>query len=148
MGSNTKHCTDCGEPKKVTDFHFKNKAKGLRRANCKECQKARANRHYRKNVAYYVAKSAKTKKRMIREGRDLTRRLREVPCADCGDEHPWYVMQFDHVRGTKRSDVSTLVSHACGLATIKAEIAKCEVVCANCHATRTHNRRTAMSSSH
>jgi hypothetical protein len=45
-------------------------------------------------------------------------------------------MDFDHVRGTKISDVSNL-------RTTKAleEIKKCELVCAVCHRLRTMERR-------
>lgn len=60
------------------------------------------------------------------------------PCADCGIAYPPVVMQFDHVRGVKVESVSRMVSSGVGQDTIAKEIAKCEVVCANCHALRTH----------
>jgi hypothetical protein len=63
------------------------------------------------------------------------------PCTDCGDSYPHYVMQFDHVRGEKLGDVSTMVTSGCSLKRIQTEIAKCELVCANCHAKRTYQRR-------
>lgn len=65
--------------------------------------------------------------------------LKKGPCSDCGDEfNPWQ-MQFDHVRGKKIDSVSNLVRHNRRKA-VFLEIAKCELVCANCHADRTHNR--------
>jgi len=53
-------------------------------------------------------------------------------------------MTFDHRPGaTKRDDVSALVGHGCtDLA--RAEIEKCDLVCANCHAVRTYMRRNGL----
>lgn len=58
-------------------------------------------------------------------------------CKDCG-EGDVLVLEFDHVRGTKRKAVSRMVSDGYGLETIRVEIEKCDVVCANCHRRRTH----------
>jgi hypothetical protein len=50
-------------------------------------------------------------------------------------------MTFDHLPGTnKRSDIATLVRRT-SIALAREEIAKCELVCANCHAVRTYERR-------
>jgi hypothetical protein len=63
------------------------------------------------------------------------------PCADCGRSYPPYVMDFDHVRGEKVANVSVLVAGGASRRRVLAEIAKCEVVCANCHRERTHGRQ-------
>lgn len=62
------------------------------------------------------------------------------PCTDCGGYYPPCVLHWDHVpgRGPKlfnlgRADYS--------LEKVLAEIAKCDLVCANCHAIRTWNRK-------
>ncbi len=64
------------------------------------------------------------------------------PCADCGVQYPPYVMQFDHVRGVKVGSLGVL-RRTVGMARLVIEIAKCEVVCANCHAERTWRRSKA-----
>jgi hypothetical protein len=46
------------------------------------------------------------------------------------------------VRGTKRGNVSDMVNNGWSMDTIVAEIAKCDVVCFNCHMKRERNRRT------
>ncbi|MGH7894856.1 MAG: hypothetical protein ACREQL_09315, partial [Candidatus Binatia bacterium] len=66
-------------------------------------------------------------------------------CADCGyNSHP-DALEFDHVpgRGAKVAPVSALVGNDRAWPAIAAEIAKCDVVCANCHRIRTANRRSA-----
>lgn len=61
-------------------------------------------------------------------------------CADCGGRFPAIVMEFDHVRGRKKFTVSNRVHGHTGLAPVLAEIAKCDLVCANCHRVRTWKR--------
>jgi hypothetical protein len=62
---------------------------------------------------------------------------KDIPCMDCGMRYPKYVMEFDHVRGVKVNNVGSMPSNS-GAARILAEIAKCDVVCANCHRERTY----------
>jgi len=64
---------------------------------------------------------------------------RTTPCADCHQFHPHWRMQFDHVRGEKVDHLSALI-HNGATRMVEDEIKKCELVCANCHADRTHRR--------
>lgn len=61
-------------------------------------------------------------------------------CADCGYNASAYALQFDHIRGEKKANVSDLIRSDYTWSTILEEIDKCEVVCANCHAIRTKSR--------
>lgn len=64
---------------------------------------------------------------------------KKKPCIDCKIQyHPWQ-MDFDHVRGKKVCNVSEM--RRSPLKVLGKEIAKCEVVCANCHRQRTYQRR-------
>ena len=63
-----------------------------------------------------------------------------TPCLDCKISYPYYVMDFDHVRGRKHKNVMELIS-TLSKKKIDEEIAKCEIVCSNCHRVRTHKRR-------
>ncbi|TSC76687.1 MAG: hypothetical protein G01um101429_1156 [Parcubacteria group bacterium Gr01-1014_29] len=65
---------------------------------------------------------------------------KDVPCADCGKKYHWYVMDFDHVRGKKFFPLSQSSVGGRSIETIKREIAKCDIVCTNCHRMRTYNR--------
>ena len=66
----------------------------------------------------------------------------ERGCADCGyADHP-HALDFDHLPGTEK--LYSIGSGWAGSAPwdkVLAEIEKCEVVCANCHRIRTHERR-------
>jgi hypothetical protein len=64
------------------------------------------------------------------------------PCADCSQFYPYYVMQYDHrPEHTKLFNVSRYKSHTKRLSVVKDEMAKCDLVCANCHMVRGHWRR-------
>lgn len=73
--------------------------------------------------------------------REIIRAAKEVPCADCGIEYPYYVMQFDHL-GEKKFNIGQ-TGPSCAREKLLAEIAKCEVVCANCHSERSYQRHPA-----
>jgi len=60
-------------------------------------------------------------------------------CADCGYNEHACALDFDHVRGKKLFAIASYITLA--WPRIEKEIAKCEVVCANCHRIRTAQRR-------
>lgn len=73
--------------------------------------------------------------------RNHVRHIKEAnPCVDCGLHFEFYCMDFDHVRGVKHRNISNLVEQNASIATIDAEIAKCDLVCAICHRRRTYKR--------
>jgi len=81
------------------------------------------------------AKQAEYQRKRKLSIRKWTAEYKEAtPCHDCGLKYPYYVMQFDHVRGKKRKDVSRITSSK---RVFLEEVLKCELVCANCHAVRT-----------
>ena len=59
-------------------------------------------------------------------------------CADCKIFYPYYVMDFDHVRGRKQKNVMEIIP-TLSKKKIDEEIAKCEIVCSNCHRYRTYS---------
>lgn len=58
------------------------------------------------------------------------------PCVDCG-ENDYIVLEFDHVRSNKVASISSLIGSGYSVDTVKREIAKCEVRCANCNRRKT-----------
>lgn len=112
---------------------------------CRECQRAYMRAHYEANRPYYLAKARRSNDKRLASFRQLLRDLKSVPCADCNATFPPYVMDFDHVGDDKLINVSMAVK--VGRRRLLAEVAKCEVVCANCHRQRTQDRRIASRSS-
>lgn len=76
----------------------------------------------------------------VQRNRDYINAIKSAPCTDCGQTYPPYVMDLDHVRPGKRCNISELVAKGKGMALLVAEVLLCEVVCANCHRIRTHQR--------
>lgn len=70
----------------------------------------------------------------------IIRAAKSVPCVDCHIQYPYWIMQFDHVpeRGEKRFQFGDGGKKT--ITQVLEEIAKCDVVCANCGADRTHRR--------
>lgn len=128
-----KKCSHCHSLKPLTDFNFRNVKTGRRQARCKICTRRDIMKAYYKNRKPYLTYRSKRNKllRKIAIKYQYDYLLRH-PCVDCGINEP-VVLQFDHVRGVKRANVSEIVSQGFTLHTIKLEIAKCEVRCANCH---------------
>ena len=119
-------------------FAFKNQAAGRRHRKCKACMAAYGRQHYARHREAYIARNVSN---MRLRRRSLKAQvwvyLAEHPCVDCG-EGDLVVLNVDHVDpATKRSEIHWLVQKAYRWSTILAEIAKCEVRCANCHRRRT-----------
>ena len=79
------------------------------------------------------------KKRLIERNRLFIREyLQQHSCKDC-NHNDWRVLEFDHLPEYKKyNDISELISLSTDR--LKNEIAKCEVVCANCHNLRSYYR--------
>lgn len=72
-----------------------------------------------------------------RRQRDLTNALKDVPCFDCGGSFPIVCMDFDHRDPAEKSFTVSGKIGGSSLTRLLAEIAKCDVVCSNCHRIRT-----------
>lgn len=92
----------------------------------------------RRNPDKQRAYVRKVLNKQLQERKDYINKLKSKPCADCGVSYPPYVMDFDHVRGTKKMSVSRITLW--GWKELLEEVAKCELVCANCHRLRTLSR--------
>ena len=79
------------------------------------------------------------RKRQARDrNKEYIRQIKEKhPCADCKEHYHYSQMDFDHITGKKKHNLARYANSAVSLSTIKDEIKKCELVCANCHRYRT-----------
>jgi hypothetical protein len=95
-----------------------------------------ARRHYEENRSVYLSSKNRTREQV----QAYLRKVKDVPCADCRVKYPFYVMQFDHL-GDKAFNISMEGRNgSVSWARLRREVAKCEIVCANCHAERTYQR--------
>jgi hypothetical protein len=66
-------------------------------------------------------------------------------CIDCGYNKDARALEFDHIHNDgkphsgKQRTVASMMYFS--MKKIMEEVSKCEVVCCNCHAIRTHERR-------
>jgi hypothetical protein len=118
----------------LTDF---NRYRDGYQAWCRACQSAWAADYYKRNREKRVdynrrqRAAATTWYSKLKEGK---------PCMDCGGVFHPAAMQWDHPPGVEK------VAHVAQLyrgarQRVLDEIAKCELVCANCHAIRTYRRK-------
>ncbi len=91
-----------------------------------------------------MARTSYQRQKTIRQ-LEWLRELKSVACADCGGSFPYYVMTFDHIpeRGPKLLTFGHVQQGRFSWAKLRAEVLKCEVVCANCQAVRTFGRQEA-----
>jgi hypothetical protein len=133
-----KVCSCCGEERDAEkDFSWRYKDRGIRQPRCKYCQSEMSKLHYKNNKPIYNERNRITKARTLAENRlHISSYLSEHPCVDCG-QTDLRLLEFDHVNGQKSRDISDLFTWGFNWPTIEAEIAKCEVRCANCHRIKT-----------
>ena len=138
-----KHCNGCNQDRDIEDFNLKDKTKGTRHALCRFCMAAYSREHYKNNKQEYLDKAKSRNQRISGENRTkLFAYLSQHPCVDCGETDA-YVLELDHVRGKKSNDIAKMVIDGYSWSTIEAEIAKCEVRCANCHRIRENEKSSS-----
>lgn len=130
-----KTCCRCKEQKPFTEFH--RRGNGYQAA-CKGCRKVIDREHYLKGPARHYSVRKERRDSLAAWVLSLKDGL---PCTDCNTVYHFSAMQWDHVRGEKEFNVSEMPRLGCSREKILAEVEKCDLVCANCHAVRTYNRR-------
>lgn len=109
----TKKCTKCGKDLPLTEFY--SRGNGKYRSECKECHKA------------YVKGKYHERKQVINEIKQ------ECKCQKCGETRE-YVLDFHHIDPSQKDfTISRMSANRNNMEQIKQEIAKCIVLCANCH---------------
>jgi len=111
---------------------------------CANCHRVRTQaRHAQLDAQPGDSPNLARKRATWRRQAQLLDSLRDVPCEDCARRFPPCAMDFDHRDpDMKRQAVTRMIGRA-GINGILAEVAKCDIVCANCHRLRTFERRVA-----
>ena len=132
-----KQCIVCKLDRPLSDYNKNKTTRDGYQRHCRECSHARFREYYRRNPFKQRAAVKERNKRVKSETQAyILDYLLGHPCVDCGEADP-IVLEFDHVRGLKRANVSKMVGWNGSLGPIKEEIAKCDVRCANCHRRKT-----------
>lgn len=108
----------------------------------REDQAAASKRHYDANRQVMIDRAALHRKNLINRMRVHVRNLKETtPCADCDKIYPYWVMEFDHRPGTDKKFNIATTGRWTSEKVVLDEIDKCDIVCSNCHSTRTYARQ-------
>ncbi|MCL9971805.1 MAG: hypothetical protein NBV63_00105 [Candidatus Pacebacteria bacterium] len=96
---------------------------------------------YPKNRKKHISYVAKLKTKVAAF---IMQRKLEGKCLDCGFEgrRAPFVLDFDHRNGLadKKFAIGDWARSVLSIEKIKAEMSKCDLVCANCHRIRTYKR--------
>lgn len=126
------------EEKPFDEFAWRRKAQGQRDSYCRPCRPAYKQEHHAAHKARYVEQAAARRRALVLERTEfLVAFLRDHPCVDCGEGDP-IVLEFDHL-GEKEFSIAKGLRDR-NWQTVLDEMAKCDVVWANCHRRRTAQR--------
>ena len=134
--------TGAERPSPRREFAWRRRQIGQRDSFCRPCRKAYGREHYLANRERYIEQARlQTARLQLERTRFLLDFFVTHPCSDCGETDP-VVLEFDHLRD-KTLNIGAALSRRNWNA-ILDEMAKCEVVCANCHRRRIALRRDAL----
>ena len=136
-GAAMKRCSMCGQTKPFDDFMWNRKSTGKRDSYCRPCRSVYKQAHYPATSSATSTTHELCVRLSLCRGRHGCPLSGTHPCVDCGETDP-VVLEFDHLR-EKLFDIGRGIRDK-NWDLLLAEIAKCEVVCANCHRRRTARR--------
>lgn len=136
-----RRCSRCGRERPIDEFVWR-RSRGAWGSHCRACRAEYGRAHYSKNREAYKARAAAHKRRALQERMEiLLAYFKANPCVDCGETDP-VVLEFDHLRDKRFTIGGQLAYHK--WERLLEEIAKCDVVCANCHRRRTARRQASV----
>ena len=125
-------------------FRIQNAATGKRHSRCRACSRLVSQQHYVNNKGAYLQRNQRNNPLQREANRTfVTQFLSEHPCVKCGISDP-VVLEFNHLdRATKTANICDMIHFRVSPTRIRLEIAKCEVLCANCHQRHTTSQSVA-----
>lgn len=128
-----KICGKCNVEKELSEFHKKGKSYQYM---CKECRKIYIRKHYENNKDNYLKSSKNSREKAFKWYRDYKSTLF---CKICGEDHP-ACLDFHHRNPNEKEFVISSSVNALKREKFLEEIAKCDVLCANCHRKLHYNK--------
>lgn len=112
----TKICTKCGKELPLDQFNWRDKLKGTRRADCKQCHNN------------YMKAKYQEKKETIQDIKA------ELKCQKCGYDKCSEALEFHHINPKEKDgEIARMISNNYSLDKVKDEMKKCIILCSNCH---------------
>ena len=133
-----KKCGKCSTSKPLDDFRLSSKSKDGRQSWCRKCFAAYEKERWHNGDS--VRKRRNDDRRIARQRAMLNKIKLDSGCVDCGYNKAAVALDFDHI-GKKSFSVSDGIRIGLSDAKLLAEVAECQVRCANCHRIVTHERR-------
>ena len=132
-----KTCSTCKQELARVCFNKRVRAKDGLQHQCKQCQRDGQNKYYRGNDAYKARVKSAAAIALDAKREKLLTVLKTCRCLHCGETDP-VVLDFDHIDPkTKTTEVGSMFRKGYSWDKIEAEIAKCQVLCSNCHRRKT-----------
>jgi hypothetical protein len=98
-----------------------------------EYRKGYAHNHYVANKAAYLDRAKNYKKQI----KAIVDDLKSQPCQDCKHTYPPICMDFDHRDPMQKKHLVSVLTNQGRIKALREEVAKCDLVCSNCHRIRT-----------
>ncbi len=133
-----KTCTKCKLNKSKDSFHRNKRRKDGLSNHCKACRTEYDRDQYQNNSEQRARRRASVDAYKLKY-RLWYYSLKNGPCVDCKQVWHPYSMHWDHTEN-KTFGISQALAKGYSKQKVLNEIAKCELVCANCHAIRTYER--------
>lgn len=102
--------------------------------------KIRGRLYFRLNHTRQLFLVKKRTKRYLLSGLEYLAKSKNSECVDCGKYYPPWVMEFDHFDSKTKVNNVAWLRRFHKIDNLKNEIAKCDLVCANCHRIRTFRK--------
>jgi hypothetical protein len=131
-----KRCSKCRRDQAVRGIRKYKRGDGYQ-PWCKTCRKDYDHAYWQRNKERWAENKQAWFKRRVEWLREMKT---DKACTDCGGIFPPEATQWDHLPGTtKLANISTAMRNLRPKLVFE-ELAKCELVSANCHAIRTYRR--------
>lgn len=149
MGMKT--CNGCSQKLELSQFARNTSKRDGLQSRCRKCNNKYQKTWYSNNAELQKSRVRASKLRKKGDGlsihypsylqKEVYEILLAAPCVQCGEARP-ECLEFDHIDPTSKvAAVSTMVYRRESREKVLEEIAKCQVLCANCHRIKTARER-------
>lgn len=125
----TKTCSECKKEQGIENFHVRSYVKGTHQSYCKKCRKSRDALDWLKNKNSRKEKRRQSRKRVRAEFKAYKDSLCCALCSESSTE----CLDFHHKDPKEKEYLVSYLSNNGSKEKLFEEIAKCVVLCANCH---------------